>query len=219
MWLMGSGQAPVIKTAQQRSWLGGLNGHPYTREENCDGSAALANAPGFKRNYFTPRRAADKILGDFFRKSEHQLASAHLGPDFVGTHAGVNPQHHEIVQQIGAFLHHGFGLAVHCVDDDLDGLFREFLGHLCATCAQKPGCSRFRRIRAPDRDHGIVKPGDRISHQIPEYLIRTQNRLTHVTASPMAWYSAAITVIAGLTRKIGPKSGDSARNGGGAGWP
>src|SRR5262245_41002967 len=84
MWLMGSGQAPVIKTAQQRSWLGSLNGHPDTGEENCDGSAALANAPGFERDHFTSGCAAHKIFWHLFCDTEHQLAPTNLSTAILG---------------------------------------------------------------------------------------------------------------------------------------
>ena len=129
---MGGPKAPVIKTAQQGSRLGGLNSHQSTRRENCDGSTALADAPGLQRDNFTPRRRPNQIFWHFFCNAEHQLAAAHFGPDILWTYTGVNPKHHEIVKQVGAFPYHRLGLTVHRIDDDLDRLFGELLRHFGA---------------------------------------------------------------------------------------
>src|SRR5450830_954250 len=96
------------------------------------GSAALADAPALQRHDFTPRRAVYHILWHFFGNSEHLLAPAHFGPDIVGMDPGVNPEHHEIIEQVGAFPDHGLGLAVHGVDYDLDRFLGKLLGHLVA---------------------------------------------------------------------------------------
>src|SRR4029079_3871238 len=125
---------------------------------------ALAGAPGLQRDNFTPRRRPNQIFWYFFCNAEHQLAATHFGPDILWTYTGVDPKHHEIVDQIRAFHDHGFRLSVHGVDDDLDRLFGELLRHLRATRAQKPGCPRFRRVGTARRDHGVIKPGNRISH-------------------------------------------------------
>src|ERR1700690_4497859 len=76
------------------------------------GSAALADAPSFQRHNLTPRRGLYQFLRHFFGNAKHLLAPAHLVPDLVGVDPGMNPEHHEIVQQIGAFADHRFGLAV-----------------------------------------------------------------------------------------------------------
>ncbi len=76
----------------------------------------------------------------------------------------MDPEHHEIVDQIGAFHDNSFGLSVHGIDDDFDRLFSELLRHLGAAGTQKPGGSRFLRVRAARRNDGVIKPGNRISH-------------------------------------------------------
>ena len=107
------------------------------------------------------------------------------------------------------FPDHGLRLAVHRIDDDLDRLFSELLGHLRAAGTQQPGGSRFLRIAAANSDHGVIKPSDRISHTHQNTRSRAQNRLTHVTAPPVCTrYCTAVTVIDGLTGKMGPKRGD-----------
>src|SRR5262245_65384249 len=111
MRFMGSSNAPVIKTAQQGSGLGGLNSHEPTRRENCDGSTALTDVPSLQRHHLTPRCARYKILGHLFGNAEHQFATAHFCPDVFRAHAGMNPKHNEIVEQIRAFFYDSFGLA------------------------------------------------------------------------------------------------------------
>jgi hypothetical protein len=59
---------------------------------------------------------------------------------------GMHPEHHKIVQQIGAFADHRFGLAVHGVDHHFDRFFGEFFGHFGAAGAQQPGRPRLRRV-------------------------------------------------------------------------
>ena len=68
-----------------------------------------------------------------------------------GLHAGVHPEHHQIVEQVGAFADHGLGLAVHGVDHDFDGFLGQLLGHLGAAGAQQPRGARFGRIGSRGR--------------------------------------------------------------------
>jgi len=103
-------------------------------------------------------------LNDLFGDTEHAFAAFHLHPDIVGMHSGGNPEHDQIVQEIGAFADHRFRLALHGVDYDLDRLFGEFFGHFGAPGAHQLGRPRFRGIGQLRRDHGVVETGDRISH-------------------------------------------------------
>ncbi len=81
-----------------------------------------------------------------------------------GCTPGVDPQNHQIVEEIGAFPHHRFGAAVHGVDDDLDRLFRQLLGHFRAPGLEQLGRPRFRGVAALGGDDGVIEPGDQISH-------------------------------------------------------
>ena len=53
-----------------------------------------------------------------------------------GLHARMHPEHHQIVQQVGAFADNRLGLAVHGIDHDFDRLFGQLFGHLGAAGAQ-----------------------------------------------------------------------------------
>jgi hypothetical protein len=80
------------------------------------------------------RRLLRHLLGD----AEQPLPPIHLSPDVIGFDAGGDPQHHEIVDEIGAFLDDGFAIAMHGIDHDLDRLLGELLGHFAAARAQQP---------------------------------------------------------------------------------
>ena len=102
----------------------------------------------------------EQLLGD----AEQALAPLHLLPDFLRLHAGGDPEHDEIVDEVGAFLDDGVAAAVHRVDHDFDGLFGELLGHLGAAGAQQPRGARACRIAMPSGDHPVIEALDRISH-------------------------------------------------------
>jgi hypothetical protein len=130
-------------------------------------SARFTDAPGFQRHDFPSRhdgRCAFCHLWQFLGNTEHLLTASHLGPDVIGADAGVNPKNNEIVDEIGTFPDYGIGVAVHGVDDDLDRFFGELFGHFGAARTQQPGRPRFRRVSAPNGDHSLMEPGDRISH-------------------------------------------------------
>jgi hypothetical protein len=116
--------------------------------ERKNRSAALACATSFQGHDLSPRRSLYHIFWQFFGNSKHPLAPAHLGPDFVGVNPGVNPEHHQIVNKIGAFPYNRFGLTVHRVDNHFDCFFGKLFGHLGAAGTQQAGRSRFRRVSA-----------------------------------------------------------------------
>src|SRR6478672_2408754 len=121
LWAAATTQSYRRRSKERGSAASAVMNSLVRRE--CDGSAALANASGFKCHHFTPCGGAHQILRHFFGKAEHQLAPAHFRPDFVRANARVNPQHNKIVKQVGAFLDHRLGLAMHRVNDDFDRLF------------------------------------------------------------------------------------------------
>ena len=100
------------------------------------------------------------LLGD----AEQPLAAVHLGPHVLGVDAGRNPEHDQIIEQIGAFPHDGLGVAAHGVDHHLDGFLGELLGHLAAARTQQARRPRGRRIGALGGDDGLMQAVERISH-------------------------------------------------------
>src|SRR5215510_5332921 len=127
-------------------------------------SAPLALATLLERDDLAPRLDVGKILGQLFGDAEQALAPLHLAPYVVRTHARRNPQHDEIVDEVGALAHDCVAVAVHGVDDDLDRLFGELLGHLGAASTQQAGRTRSRRIRLLGGRYGVIQPVDRITH-------------------------------------------------------
>src|SRR5262245_39053004 len=133
-------------------------------------SAALAQALGGECHDLTPRRrlrrlqhALRKLLGD----AQKPLAAIHLGPDVLGMNAGRNPEHHEIVHQIGAFTDDRRGISVHRVDHDFDRFLGHLLGHLAATSPQQPRRPRRGGIAIAGCLHGLIEAVERISHARP----------------------------------------------------
>src|SRR6185312_10910095 len=131
---------------------------------NGYGSAALADAPAFDRHDLARRRRLYQFFGQFFGDAEQHFPPPHFGPDVVRTHPRMGPEHHEVVDEIGAFAHNRLGLAVHGVDDDFDRLFRELLGHFGPAGAKQLRGPRFGGVGPLRGDHGVIETGDRISH-------------------------------------------------------
>src|SRR5262245_31912600 len=127
-------------------------------------SAPLALTTLLERDDLAPRLDVGKILGQLFGDAEQALAPLHLTPHVLRTHARRNPQHDEIVDEVGALAHDCVAVAVHGVDDDLDRLFGELLGHLGAASTQQAGRTRSRRIRLLGGGYGVIQPVDRITH-------------------------------------------------------
>src|ERR1700720_1522130 len=105
-------------------------------ERETESSAPLARAAAFEHDDLPARIFLRQLLRDFFGNAEQPLAPVHLFPDILGLDAGGDPQHYEIVDEIGAFLDDRFAIAMHGVDHNLDRLLRELLGHLAAARAQ-----------------------------------------------------------------------------------
>jgi hypothetical protein len=120
------------------------------------GGAALrcvqlpAAMPGFRQ-----------FLGD----AVELLAPIHLPPDLAWHDAELAPQHHEIVDEVGALADHRRAIALHGLDADLDRLLAELLGHFRHAFADQLGSPRSGRIARPGCQDGGVKSLDRISHR------------------------------------------------------
>src|SRR5271170_1681441 len=109
-------------------------------------SAPLAAAAAFEHDDLTARKIFRQLLRHFLGDAEQPLAAVHFLPDVFGADARGDPQHHEIIDEVGALFDHGLAVAVHGVDHDLDGLFGKLLGHLAAARAKQPRRPRGRRI-------------------------------------------------------------------------
>lgn len=80
--------------------------------------------------------AVIKIFRQFFCDAEHALAVAYLVPYLFRPHVGGNSKHHEIVNQVGAFLDHSLAIPMHGVDGNLDRFSRELFRHFGSSTAQ-----------------------------------------------------------------------------------
>jgi hypothetical protein len=78
--------------------------------------------------------------------------------------AGGDPEHDEVIEQIGALAHHGIGMAVHGVDHHLNRFLGELLAHLAAARAQQPRRARGCRIGRPRGQNGGIETIERITH-------------------------------------------------------
>src|SRR5262245_45836899 len=85
-------------------------------------SPPLADAAAFERDDLTACAIVEHLLRYFLGDAQEPFASIHLAPDVYGANAGRYPQHHQVVDQIGAFLDDCIAVAVHRVDHDLDCL-------------------------------------------------------------------------------------------------
>src|SRR5580704_3452694 len=111
-----------------------------------ENSAPLARAAAFEDDDLAPRSVVDELLRHFLGDAEQAFAAVHFLPDVVRTDARRDPQHDEIIDQVGALFDDRFAVAVHGINDDLDRLFGELLGHLAAARTQQPRGPRRRRI-------------------------------------------------------------------------
>src|SRR5437588_4893274 len=132
-------------------------------------SAPLARAAAFEHDDLTPWKLFRQFLRHLFGDAKEPLAPVHLFPDIFRFDARGDPQHHEIVDEIGAFLDDGLAIAVHGVDHDLHGLLGELLRHLAAARAQQPRRPRGGRIVVTAGIGRLIEPGNRITHGPSEY--------------------------------------------------
>ena len=112
------------------------------------------------------RAGLDVLLRQLLGQAEQALAPGHLGEDVLRPDAGLGPEHDQIVEQIGAFADHRLAIAVHGVDDDLDRLLGELLGHLgaagrasawrCATGRDRRSWPRSPADKAAPANHPCV---------------------------------------------------------------
>src|SRR5690348_5421306 len=94
-------------------------------------SAALAQAAALETHDLAPGRAwLDQLLGQLLGDAEQALAPIHLGPDLLGLDARLDPERHQVIDQIGAFLDDRRLVPAHGVYHHLDRLLGKLLGHL-----------------------------------------------------------------------------------------
>src|SRR5271170_3529155 len=74
-------------------------------------SASLARTAAFEHDDFATRKIFRQLLGDFFGNAKESLAAVHFLPDILWTDTGGDPQHHQIIDEIGAFLDHCVAVA------------------------------------------------------------------------------------------------------------
>ena len=86
------------------------------------------------------------FLGTFSARPNRRSRRDISSQTSCGRTPASDPEHDQIVEQVGAFADHRLAIAVHGVDDDLDRLLGELLGHLGAAGAQQLGGARHRRI-------------------------------------------------------------------------
>src|SRR5690242_20447479 len=127
-------------------------------------SAPLAQAAAFECDDLAARAVVENLFRHLLGDPEQPLAPLHLLPDILRTDAGGDPQHDEMVDEIGAFLDDRFAVAEHGIEDYLDRLLGELLRHLAAAGAQKPGGPRGRRIVVAAGECRVIEAGDRIRH-------------------------------------------------------
>src|SRR5580704_6664221 len=120
-------------------------------------SAPLAGAAAFEDDDLAPCRIVDELLRHLLGDAEEALAAVHFLPDVVRADARRDPQHDEVIDQVGAFFDDGFAVAVHGVDDDLDCLFGQLFRHLAAARTQQPRGPRRRRIVVPAGERGLIE--------------------------------------------------------------
>src|SRR5277367_1478973 len=171
---------PAVSTHQSYRWrsmggsLAGAVGAVYRRRVRTHLGRASRSAvakPGPARQRLpplprpTPFQHDDLTTGKIFRHlfrhllgdAEEPLAAVHFLPDVLRLDAGGDPEHDEIIDQVGALFDDGFAIAVHGVDHNLDGLFGELLGHLAAARTQQPRRPRGRRIVLPAGVHRLIE--------------------------------------------------------------
>jgi hypothetical protein len=131
-------------------------------------TAPLAGPASVERDNLAPGRCIGSILGQLLGNTQKALAPLHLRPHVLGVNAGCGPEHHEVVEQIGALTHDRIGMAVHRVDRHLDRFLGQLLRHLAAARAQQPGRPRACRVGHSGSQDGGVKAIERITHGATE---------------------------------------------------
>src|SRR5688500_9672215 len=79
-------------------------------------SPPLAGGATVEGDDLASRSRIDGSLGQLLGNAKQPLAPPHLGPDIPGLDASCDPQHNQVVHEVGAFLDHVLGLAVHGID-------------------------------------------------------------------------------------------------------
>ena len=100
-----------------------------------------------------------------------------MGADIANSSRG------KAAPEIGTFADDGFGLAVDGIDDDLDRLLGELLGHFGGAALKQLGRARRRRIEILGRDYRLVKPLERINH--PSKLVQTRGQRVNARFPPL----------------------------------
>src|SRR5262245_71121 len=101
-----------------------------------------------------------KLLGD----AKEALAPLHFGPHFLGMHPRGDPQHNEIVEEIGTLPHDRLGMPVHRVDHYFDGFLGKLFGHFVAAGTEQARGARSGRIRRLGGTDGLIESIERITH-------------------------------------------------------
>src|ERR1700730_4935008 len=129
-----------------------------------DRSPPLAQTAAFERDDLAPRAVVETLLRHLLGNPEQALAPVHFLPDILRPDARSDPQHHQMVDQIGAFLDDGIAVAEQGIEDHLDRFLGKLLRHLAAAGAQQPCGPRRRRIVVAAGERRVIEAGDRISH-------------------------------------------------------
>ena len=121
-------------------------------------------AAAVERDNLARRRSVEAVLRKLLGNAQEPLTALHLRPHVLGVNAGRGPQHHEVVEQIGALAHDQIRMAVHGIHRHLDRFLGQLLRHLAAARAQQPGRPRGRGIGDPGGEDGGVETVERITH-------------------------------------------------------
>src|SRR6476646_3367058 len=84
--------------------VGGASG----QNEEVGSLVPLADAATVECDNLAPREDLGGPLRKLLGNPEQALAAVHLGPDVFGMDARGNPEHDQIVHEVGAFLDHRF---------------------------------------------------------------------------------------------------------------
>src|ERR1700704_6890731 len=76
-------------------------------------SAPLARAAAVERDNLALGRSVGAVLRKLLGNAQKQFTALHLSPYVFGVNASGGPEHHEVVEQIGALAHDQIGMAVH----------------------------------------------------------------------------------------------------------
>ena len=93
------------------------------------------------------------FLGD----SADALAGGQDGVDVIRLDAGIGPQHHQVVQQIGGLIRQLPFIATHRLDHRFDRFLTQLLGDLGGTTGKQLGGIGSSWVLPLARDDGFVK--------------------------------------------------------------